>query len=193
MSQWDTETAEWYAEKYGNYDTNELGLEALTLFENATVVDIGCGTGCALRYASDQVTSGTLIGIDPVPRMVEIAIEQTADHPSTGRIEFHEGSAEEIPIENDTADFVFAFDSFDHWHNQALGLKEIHRILKSSGQLIVVKDGGLPNGSEAKDAFKQSLDKAGFKIKEEKDFVKGSVKCTRWIYSLDKQASRLMS
>lgn len=63
MSKWDNETAEWYAEKYENYATNKLGVRALKLAENSTVV----GTGCALRHASEQATSGTLVGIDPVP------------------------------------------------------------------------------------------------------------------------------
>lgn len=44
------------------------------------VIDIGCGTECALRHVSEQVTNGSLIGIDPVPRMIEIAREKTSGH-----------------------------------------------------------------------------------------------------------------
>ena len=59
MSKWDTETAEWYAEKYGEYATNKLGVESLKLNTDFVIVDIGCGTGSALRQASEQVTTGT--------------------------------------------------------------------------------------------------------------------------------------
>lgn len=185
MASWDAETAEWYARKYGDYATNKIGVNALNLAVDSTVVDIGCGTGSALRYASNQVTKGTLIGIDPVPRMLEIAREQTASHAACERITFYEGSAEKVPVEDSSADFVFAFDSFDHWHDHAQGLKEVRRILKSTGQFVVVKDGGLPNGSAAKSVFTESIQKAGFKIKVEQNIEDGDVKCTRWLCVLE--------
>ena len=181
MSKWDTKTAEWYAEKYGNYATNKLGVSALKLAEDSTVVDIGCGTGCALRHASEQVTNGSLIGIDPVPRMVEIAKEQTINHAASDRIAFYEGSAEELPVKEGIADFIFAFDSFDHWHDQDQGLKEVRRILKSNGKFIVVKDGGLPHGTEATKAFRRALNLAGFEITKEENLEEGDVKCTLWV------------
>ena len=181
MSTWDTKTAEWYAEKYGEYATNKLGVGALTLPEYSTVVDIGCGTGCALRHASEQVTNGTLIGIDPVSRMVEIAKEQTVNHAAAERIKFYEGAAEKLPVKDDIANFVFAFDSFDHWHDKDQGLKEVRRILKSNGNFIVVKDGGLPHGSEAKNVLKRALDFAGFEITKEENLEEGDVNCTLWV------------
>ena len=181
MSKWDAKTAEWYAEKYGNYATNRLGVSALKLAEASTVVDIGCGTGCALRHASEQVTKGSLIGVDPVPRMVEIAQEQTINHAGADRILFYEGSAEALPVKDNVADFVFAFDSFDHWHDQNQGLKEVRRILKFSGKFVVVKDGGLPQGCEAKDAFIRALNLAGFESVKEENLEEDDVSCTLWI------------
>ncbi|MCB0059422.1 MAG: class I SAM-dependent methyltransferase, partial [Caldilineaceae bacterium] len=81
MSTWTSETAEWYARHYGEYATNRLAVDALTFPLDAVIVDVGCGTGAALRHAAGRVTSGSLIGVDPVPRMVEIARERTANHP----------------------------------------------------------------------------------------------------------------
>lgn len=181
MSDWDSETAEWYAEKYGEYATNRLGLEALKLVPNSTVVDIGCGTGSALRHASAAVTSGKLVGIDPVPRMVEIARQETVRHSAAGRIEFYEGAAEKLPLEDAFADFVLAFDSFDHWNDQLQGLKEVSRVLKPSGQFVVVKDGGLPNGSEARRRFMEALEVTGFKVVNEQSIQDGDVEFTHWV------------
>ena len=93
MDQWTRETAEWYAEKYGEYPTNQLAIEALTVAEDAVVVDVGCGTGSALRSAARKVTRGRLIGVDPVPRMLEIAQERLENHSAAGRIEFREAPA----------------------------------------------------------------------------------------------------
>lgn len=180
MSKWDTETAEWYAKKYGEYETNMLGVEALKLEAHSRIVDIGCGTGCALRHASEQVTHGSLIGIDPVPRMVEIAREQTAQHSSVNRIIYYEGSAENLPVEDSTADVVLAFDSYDHWEDKPKGLKEVRRVLKANGRFVVVKDGGLPNGTDAQKEFLEGLTEAGFKVIQENIYEEGDVVFTQW-------------
>lgn len=181
MSTWDSETAEWYTKKYGEYATNKLGVEALKLDADSTVIDIGCGTGCALRHAAKRVVNGTLIGIDPVPRMVEIAREQTASHLAAERIAFHEGAAERLPIEDASADIVFAFDSFDHWQDQQQGLKEVRRVLNSCGRFVVVKDGGLPNGTEARRTFVGILIKSGFRVIEEQAIEENGVSFMMWI------------
>lgn len=181
MSKWDSETAEWYAKKYGEYATNRLGVEALNLPVDATIVDIGCGTGCALRHAAKQVTQGRLIGIDPVPRMVEIAREQTASHAASERIVFYEGAAESLPVKDNLADFVFAFDSFDHWQNPLQGLAEVRRILNANGRFVVVKDGGLPDGTQAQQTFAEMLTRAGFVVSEERAIDEDDVSFMMWI------------
>ncbi|MDX2478126.1 MAG: class I SAM-dependent methyltransferase [Gammaproteobacteria bacterium] len=181
MSKWDTKTAEWYAEKYGEYATNRFGVEALKLESDFTIVDIGCGTGCALRHASEQVTKGSLIGIDPVSRMIEIAQERTAVHSASARVVYHQGSAEILPIEDASVDVVLAFDSYDHWADQPKGLEEVRRVLKSNGRFVVVKDGGLPNGNDAKKEFIAGLIKAGFKVLKEKNIQEDDVIFTQWI------------
>ena len=86
MPEWDSETAEWYAQNYGEYPTNRLAVDALDLPEDAVIVDVGCGTGAALRHAAVKVRRGHLIGIDPVPRMIEIARERLEGHPAAARI-----------------------------------------------------------------------------------------------------------
>ena len=58
------------------------------------------------------------------------------------------------------AEVAVAFDSYDHWQNQAHGLKEVRRVLKSKGLFVVVKDGGLPNGADAKKEFLAGLSDA---------------------------------
>ena len=77
--------------------------------------------------------------------------------------------------------FVLAFDSFDHWQDKDQGLKEVYRVLKSTGRFVVVKDGGVPNNTSAKREFITALDKAGFKVHEEQTIEKDGVKFTHWV------------
>lgn len=191
MSNWDTETAEWYAEKYGEYATNKLGINALTLAADCTVIDIGCGTGSALRHASETVTHGALIGIDPVPRMIEIAIEKTVGHSAEKRISYYEGSAEKIPVQDGFADIVLAFDSYDHWHDSVKGLNEVRRVLKSGGVFVIVKDGGLPNEDSAKTNFLSALIDAGFTIIKETNYREEGVVFSQWLCTAEVECSGL--
>ena len=184
MSVWNSESAEWYAEHYGEYPTNRLGLDSLELPPDATVVDIGCGTGSALRHASDRVSHGILIGVDPVARMLEIARDQTMAHPAAARIAFRQGAAEDLPIETASADFVLAFDSFDHWQDQGRGLQEVHRILKPRGRFVIVKDLSLPYGREAQDALVEALAEARLEVLDTQILEENDVKCKRWICSI---------
>ena len=46
--------------------------------------------------------------------MIEIARDRTVEHPAAARIKFREGPAEELPVDDDSADLIPAFDSCDH-------------------------------------------------------------------------------
>ena len=181
MTEWNLDTAEWYATNYGEYPTNRLAVDALDLPMDAVVVDIGCGTGYALRHASLRVMRGRLIGIDPVPRMIEIARERTLGHPNSAQIEYRHGSAEKIPIEDESADFVFAFDSVDHWQDIEGGLGEICRILRRGGKLVIVKDGAVPGAAEARRSLVNTLERAGFSVAEQRELDGEGVSFTMWV------------
>ena len=168
LSDWNAETAEWYAQNYGDYPTNQLGIDALDLPDHSRIVDIGCGTGAALRHATSRIKGGRFIGLDPVPRMIEIANEWTEDHDAKNRIEFRVGSAESLPIESNFADYVLAFDSIDHWQDVDQGLKEVGRILKATGKFVIIKDIHVPGADEAIEKLITQLVLAGFLIKVDK-------------------------
>ena len=169
MSDWNAETAEWYAANYGDYPTNRLAVDYLDLPDHITIVDVGCGTGSALRHAAQKVKHGNLIGIDPVPRMIEIAREQVENHSSQEIITFKVGSAEELPIDDNYANIVFAFDSIDHWTDVNRGLDEVRRILKSDGKLIIVKDKAVPGSKSALKTLKMTLDSNGYKLLDQNE------------------------
>lgn len=182
MTDWDAATAEWYAEKYGEYPTNRLAVDALELQANMVIVDVGCGTGAALRHAAARAFNGLLIGIDPVPRMIELARERTAGHATEDRIEFRQGSAERLPVDDFSVDVVFAFDSFDHWQDKERGLAEVRRVLKSSGFFVAVKDGGVPGGEPARSEFVNAATRAGFLLLSAERLSSEEVEFDLWVF-----------
>jgi ubiquinone/menaquinone biosynthesis C-methylase UbiE len=94
MTGWTAETAEWYAASYGEHATNRLAVDALDVARDAVVLDVGCGTGSALRRIAPRVPEGGLIGVDATPRMIAIACERASEDPNGGRIAFVVAPAE---------------------------------------------------------------------------------------------------
>ncbi len=62
---WDEARAESYVKNYGEHATNRLTVELAQLESNDIVVDIGCGSGEAVRESVLRVTLGRAIGVDP--------------------------------------------------------------------------------------------------------------------------------
>ena len=181
MTDWNADTAEWYAANYGDYPTNRLAVEQLDLSDSLTIVDVGCGTGSALRYAALKVTGGTLVGIDPVPRMIQIAKNLSKEQPTDDLIVFKVGSAEDIPLDDVIAELVFAFDSIDHWQDVRKGLHEILRILKPGGKFIIVKDLSVPGAKKALNTLDQQAAAAGFIFDSQKIITTDEVSFALWI------------
>lgn len=177
MSQWTNDTAEWYAEKYGEYPTNRLALDSIKFAQNSVVVDIGCGTGAALRHIASLAPRAELIGIDPVDRMIEIAQERASKHPEGARLQFRQGAAELLPVEDETVDLVLAFDSIDHWTNRRKGLQEVQRILKHTGKLVIVKDGGVP---KSQNDLTRELKQAQFAVESQQLIEAENITFTVW-------------
>jgi ubiquinone/menaquinone biosynthesis C-methylase UbiE len=134
---WDDETAEQYVAKWGKDPTNRMTVELAGLRPEEVVVDVGCGSGEAVRVAAERVVRGRAIGVDPSPAMIRIATEQTRDHAGVDRIRFVEGSAEKLPLESGSASVVLAINSLHHWARPDAGLEEVWRTLAPGGRFLI--------------------------------------------------------
>ena len=139
-SAWDDETAEWYVEHYGDHATNRMAVERAQLRPDDVVVDIGCGSGEAVREAAARLQGGRVTGVDPTPTMIRIARELSASHASRDRIRFLEGSAEDLPLPDASATVVMAINSLHHWQDPVAGLAESMRVLVPGGRFLIADE-----------------------------------------------------
>ncbi len=130
---WDDKNAEWYAAEYGDHISNALTIEHAGLKIDDDLLDIGCGSGTACREAEKIITNGTIIGMDPTAAMIRIANEKT----STEKIQFIEGSVENIPMNDKSITICTAINSLHHWSDYKKGFAEVLRILKQQGRFII--------------------------------------------------------
>jgi ubiquinone/menaquinone biosynthesis C-methylase UbiE len=57
----------------------------------------------------------------------------------TGGVRYFPGTAEALPLPDDTATLVWSIATVHHWHDVDAALREIRRILRPSGRLVAIE------------------------------------------------------
>ena len=109
------------------------------------VLEIGIGSGLNLPFYSRNVQQ--VIGLDPSPKL--LAMARRVKGSSSGPVEFIEGSAEDIPIENASVDTVVTTWTLCSIPDAPLALREMRRVLTPAGRLLFVEHGRAPDTSVA--------------------------------------------
>lgn len=124
----------------GRYDffrrMQERVLAQFDLKDGMNLLDIGCGTGWAVRRSAILLgPRGKACGVDLSQKMIEHARKAAAGIPNA---EFQQASAEELPYANGTFDRVLSTMSFHHWLHPSVGVMEIARVLAPAGRVCIV-------------------------------------------------------
>jgi SAM-dependent methyltransferase len=102
------------------------------------MVDVGCGAGIDSLIAAKKVGSeGRVIGVDMTPSMLEKARRAAKEAGLAGVVEFREGYAEELPIDDGWADVVISNGVLNLMPDKAAALEEMSRVLKPGGRLQI--------------------------------------------------------
>jgi ubiquinone/menaquinone biosynthesis C-methylase UbiE len=104
------------------------------------VLEIGIGSGLNLPFYSQNAEQ--VIGIDPSPKLLEMADEAARHSPLP--VELIEGSAEAIPIGNTSIDTVVTTWTMCSIPNLDQALEEVRRVLRPGGRLLFVEHGLAP-------------------------------------------------
>ena len=105
------------------------------LDEGSRVVDIGSGAGFDSFIAAEQVgPTGRVVGIDMTAEMLKKSRE-TAEGMGMANVEFREGLAEQLPVEDGWADVVISNGVINLVPDKKQAFAEIHRVLKAGGLL----------------------------------------------------------
>ncbi|MCI0471172.1 MAG: class I SAM-dependent methyltransferase [Candidatus Aminicenantes bacterium] len=106
-------------------------------FKDKIVIDVGCGPGDLVRKLS--ASGAQAIGIDNLEML-----KKAKECPPIGHEKYIQGEGQNIPIENNYADFVIFFASLHHVPVDRMeqALKETHRILENNGSAIIVEPVG---------------------------------------------------
>jgi len=103
-------------------------------------LDIAGGTGDLTIPMSKQVgATGEVIISDINPAMLEQGRRRLIDKGVAGNVKFVEANAEELPFEDNSFDCVTIAFGLRNVTNKDKALKEMHRVLKPGGRLLVLE------------------------------------------------------
>jgi len=103
---------------------------------NEAVLDVGCGTGAAARYAAEKVApTSRVTGVDINSGMIAVARSLP---PVAGiSIEWIEGDAYELPFMDGEFDVAYCAQTLQFLQQPSRALAEIYRVLRPGGRLAV--------------------------------------------------------
>jgi ubiquinone/menaquinone biosynthesis C-methylase UbiE len=114
-------------------------MRGLAPWDSRTIVDLGCGSGFWLPvYAAE---ASRVVGVEPDQVLLAAAARRTAGLPAVQAmpvVELLAGSAEHIPLPDNSADVVHARFAYFFPPRCAAGLAEVQRVLRPGGTLVVV-------------------------------------------------------
>ena len=118
-------------------DLNAATLEALDLKPTDSVLEIGFGHGRAVERAAKLLPSGRIVGIDFSETMVQMATRRCRRFVAEGRVKLDLGDSAHLPYPSASFDKVFSVHTIYFWPNPKDQLKEIERVLRSGGRLVL--------------------------------------------------------
>ena len=103
-----------------------------------SLLDVGCGTGNVLALIKDKFNV-KVSGIDLSEGMIKKSRELLGEN-----VDLKVGDSEILPWVDDTFDVIICNASFHHYPNPVAVLKEMRRVLKPDGRVIIA-DPWMPN------------------------------------------------
>ncbi|MCB2155430.1 class I SAM-dependent methyltransferase [bacterium] len=113
----------------------EPWIASLQIAPDASVLDIGCGTGRYTALLADRAPRGSVVGLDSSEGMLRVARERLDGR---ANVRFVHEALHETTLASDVFDHVFIISTFPHLRPWTKALVQCHRMGKPEAVLDLV-------------------------------------------------------
>jgi demethylmenaquinone methyltransferase/2-methoxy-6-polyprenyl-1,4-benzoquinol methylase len=113
-------------------------VKVMALNKPALILDIATGTG-DFAIEALQLNPRKIIGVDISEGMLAIGQEKIKKRNLTDKIELQLGDSENLAFADNIFDGTMAAFGVRNFENLALGLQEMHRVLKPGGRVVILE------------------------------------------------------
>ena len=124
----------------GHSNVTWWGLSHMTINKDDTILDIGCGGGKTVNTLAKIATEGEIYGIDYSEVSVAVSTNKNKRLIDIGRVKILHASVDSLPFSDNMFNLVIAVESYYFWPDLINNLKEIRRVLKPGGSVILVNE-----------------------------------------------------
>jgi len=118
----------------------DWGLEHISIENHQTILDAGCGGGRTVSKLAAIATQGKVYGVDYSEESVAATKRTNARWIDLGRVEIRHGSVSQLPFPDGMLDLVTAVETHFWWPNLPRDMREVFRVLKPGGTLILITE-----------------------------------------------------
>ena len=116
------------------------GLSTAAIQPHFTVLDIGCGGGRTVSKLAAAAADGHVVGVDYSADCVAVARDLNATLIQAGRVDIKNASVAALPFGDAIFDLATAIETHYYWPHLVDNLREVARVLKPGGQLVIVAE-----------------------------------------------------
>lgn len=122
----------------GHLSLTLWAIEKMHLRSNSTILDIGCGGGNAVKLMLEKVDNGKVCGVDYSDLSVKKSQKKNKRAIKQNRAEIKQGSVSSLPYNENSFDFITAFETIYFWPSPKQDFDEVYRVTIPGGKFCVV-------------------------------------------------------
>lgn len=149
-----------------NINLAHLVGERCLLNKDDNLLDIGCGFGDQDFYFNRAFDVNNISGLNITPSQVAFANHKSKTL-GLKNIKFLEGSATQIPFEDNSFNKIIALESAFHFKTREMFFKEAYRVLSKSGKIVIADIIFVPNKNGIRNRLAYQMNKASLHYQTE--------------------------
>jgi SAM-dependent methyltransferase len=130
----------------GHKSIYENVAKALELRAEDDLLEVACGNGHFIKNYTSHVHS--VIGLDLSELCIKLATKKNKERIKAGSAEFVRGEATQLPWEDNKFSATTSMASFIIFPKPAESLKEMYRVLRPGGRVVVCIEGNAEDGKD---------------------------------------------
>ena len=124
----------------GHNKLTNWALPYLSIKEDDIILDIGCGGGKTVNKLAKTARKGKVYGIDFSDASVKLSSELNRDYINSGKVDIQKASVSKLPFPDNSFNIITAIETYFFWPDLGNDMKEILRVLKPKGNLLIVSE-----------------------------------------------------